>query len=100
MVIYVAHCYSDVAENVEKAKRIVHDLQTNDTENCYVCPLIVFSHLAYNEIGREAEMQLCEDLLTVCDKLLVASEITEGVRREIELAEKIHMEVSYLNDTI
>lgn len=100
MIIYVAHCYSGDFENVKKAKQIVHVLQVNDTENCYICPLVAFSYLRYDEIGREKEMQLCEDLLTVCDRLLVASEITEGVRREIELAEKIHMEVSYLNDTI
>lgn len=99
MIVYVAHCYSGDVRNIEKAKKIVHDLQTAHTENCYVCPLIVFSHLAYNEIGREAEMQLCEDLLTVCDMLLVASEITDGVIREIDLAEKIHMEVQYLNVT-
>ena len=96
MVIYVAHCYSGNAENIKRAKSVVHDLQTRDTENCYVCPLIAFSHIAYNELGREKEMQLCEDLLTVCDKLLVASPVTDGVRREIELAEKIHMEVGYL----
>lgn len=97
MIIYVAHCFSGNLENVEKAKKIVHDLQIADTENCYICPLISFSYLSYNEIGKEKEMQLCEDLLTVCDRLLIASKVTDGVRREIDLAEKIHMEVQYLN---
>ena len=41
-------------------------------------------------------MLLCEDLLTVCDKLIVASEISKGVQREIDLAELLGMEVEYL----
>lgn len=42
-------------------------------------------------------MLLCEDLLTVCDKLIVASKtISKGVQREIALAELLGMEVEYL----
>lgn len=96
MVIYVSHAYGGNPNNVEKAKKITHDLQINDLSNCYICPLNAFSHLGYNEIGYEEEMLLCEDLLTVCDKLIVASEISKGVEREIALAELIGMEVEYI----
>lgn len=96
MVIYVSHAYGGNPNNVEKAKKITHDLQINDLSNCYICPLNAFSHLGYNEIGYEEEMLLCEDLLTVCDKLIVASEISKGVEREIALAELLGMEVEYL----
>jgi hypothetical protein len=42
-------------------------------------------------------MLLCEDLLMVCDKLVVASStISKGVEREIALAELLGMEVEYL----
>ena len=99
MIIYVAYCYQGNPENIEKAKQITHDLQVKDTENCYICPLIAFSHLAYNEIGYEEEMQICLDLLSVSDVLIVASEISEGVNREIDLAEKCNMEIIYLEDT-
>lgn len=99
MTIYVSHAYSGKIENLERAKKITHDLQVNDLENCYICPLLAFSHLGYNEIGYEEEMALCEDLLVLCDKLIVASDLSDGVEREIDLAEKCDMEIEYLEDT-
>ena len=85
----MAHAYGNNPENVEKAKRITHDLQIKDPENCYICPLTAFSHLGYKEIGYEQEMALCFDLLQICDKLIVASEVSTGVRMEIDLAKKL-----------
>ena len=96
MMYYVSHKFVGKPENLERAKKITHDLQIKDTENCYICPLLAFSYLGYNEIGYEEEMALCEDLLTVCDKLIVASDVSEGVKREIDLAEKCKMEIEYL----
>lgn len=98
-IIYVSHCYGGDADNFKRAKKITHDLQIKDTENCYICPLLAFSHLGYNELGYEEEMAISLDLLTVCDKIIVASEISEGVNREIDLAEKCNMEIEYLEDT-
>ena len=97
--IYVSHAYGGKIENLERAKKITHDLQVNDLENCYICPLLAFSNLAYGEVGYEQEMQLCEDLLVLCDKLVVASNLSKGVEREITLAEKCNMEIEYLEDT-
>jgi hypothetical protein len=102
MRIYVSHIFQGKQENIEKAKQITHDLQVNDLENCYICPLTAFSHLGYKEIGYDNEMALCFDLLQVCDKIIVASEVSEGVKREIDLAKKLKnadgepMEVVYL----
>ena len=98
MVYYVAHSYGGKQENVRRAKRITHDLQMNDMENCYICPLTAFSHLAYKEIGYDNEMALCLDLLSVCDVLIVASEASEGVQREIDFANLVGMEVKYLEN--
>ena len=99
MTIYVSHCFGGNPENLERAKKITHDLQVSDLENCYICPLLAFSHLDYGEMGYEEEVQLCEDLLILCDKLIVASDLSEGVEREIILAEKCNMEIEYLEDT-
>ena len=99
MLVYVAHCYMGNPKNIERAKKITHDLQVQDTENCYICPLTAFSHLAYKEIGFNEEMALCLDLLSVCDKLIVASEtISKGMNEEIEFCHLIGMEVEYLED--
>lgn len=99
MIIYVSHIFQGKQENLERAKKITHDLQVNDPENCYICPLLAFSHLGYNEIGYEGEIALCLDLLTISDKLIVASDLSRGVEREIDLAERCNMEVEYLEDT-
>lgn len=93
MIYYVAHCYSGDIANYEHAKQITHDLQTNDLENSYICPLLAFSNLGYNEIGYDAEMALCIDLLSVSDVLIVASDISDGVQKEIDFARLVGMEV-------
>lgn len=93
MIIYVAHRYGGDPKNIERAKKITHDLQVSDLENCYVCPLITFSHLEYDEIGFDEEMAICLDILSVCDMMIVASEESRGVKMEIEFASLIGMEV-------
>lgn len=98
MMYYVAHEYGGKEENLEHAKAITNRLQKRDLENCYICPLLAFSHLAYKEIGYEAEMDLCIDLLSVCDVLIVASSVSTGVAREIEFAKLVGMEVHYLDE--
>jgi hypothetical protein len=101
MIVYVSHAFGGNPENFERAKKITHDLQTKDPENCYICPLLAFSHLGYNEIGYEEEIALCLDLMTVSDKLIVASDFltSKGVKKEIDFANLVGMEVEYLEDT-
>lgn len=101
MIYYVAHRYGGDKSNIEKAKKITHDLQVKDLANCYICPLLIFSHLEYGEIGFDNEIELCLDVLQNCDKLIVASEITnsKGVEKEIDFANLVGMEVIWLEDT-
>lgn len=98
MLIYVAHKYGGDLANVERAAKITHDLQIKDTENCYICPLLVFRHLNYCELDYDTEINLCIDLLSVCDKLLIASDISKGVEIEKDFAELVGMETEYLRD--
>ena len=97
-VIYVSHKFGGDSANMERAKQITHDLQVNDPENCYICPLLAFSDLEYNEIGYDAEMALCIDLLSVSDVLIVASDISDGVQKEIDFARLVGMEVIDLSE--
>ena len=98
IIIYVSHAFGGNPENLERAKKITHDLQINDLNNTYICPLIAFSHLQYDEIGYDNELEACIDLLSVCDKLIVASDISKGVAREIDFANLVGMEVEYLEE--
>ena len=99
MIIYVSHIFQGKIENLERAKKITHDLQVADLENTYICPLLTFSHLEYGEIGYEAEIESCLDILSVCDKLIVASDLSKGVAREIDFANLVGMEVQYIENT-
>ena len=92
-ICYVSHRFGGDPANMERAKQITHDLQVNDPENCYICPLTAFSHLGYNEIGYDEEMALCIDLLSVSDVLIVASDPSKGVQKEIDFARMVGMEV-------
>ena len=97
MIYYVGHCFNGDKANIEKARKITHDLQVKDLTNCYICPLLAFSDLEYGELGYDAEMEVCLDLLSVCDRLIVASEISKGVQMEIDFAKLVGMEVQYLD---
>ena len=93
ILIYVSHCYCGDPANIERAKKITHDLQVTDLDNCYICPLLAFSHLKYGEIGYDEELELCLDILSVADVLIVASEPSKGVQKEIDFARLVGMEV-------
>ena len=92
-MIYVSHKFAGDPTNLERAKKITHDMQVDDPENCYICPLLAFSHLGYNEMGYDEEMELCIDLLSVADVLIVASDVSKGVQKEIDFARLVGMEV-------
>ena len=98
MIYYVGHCFFGDKANIEKARKITHDLQVKDIANCYICPLLAFSDLEYGEIGYDDELELCLDLLSVSDCLIVASEISKGVRKEIDFAKLVKMEVLRIDE--
>ena len=93
MLVYVSHCYGGKPENVELAKRITHNLQVENPNHCFICPLLTFSHIKYGEIGYDEELELCLDILSVSDVLLVTSDISDGVQKEIDFARMVGMEV-------
>ena len=96
MIIYVAHKANGEKFNIERAKKILRELQANDLDNTYICPLTALSHIWGTDIDYQDEMELRLDLLSVSDVLLVASEVTETVQKEIDFANQIHMEVRWL----
>ena len=92
-ICYVSHRFGGDPANIERAKKITHDLQVADLDNCYICPLLTFSHLKYGEIGYDEELELCIDILSVADVLIVASDVSKGVQKEIDFAKMVGMEV-------
>lgn len=97
-LFYVAHKFGGDPANFEKAKKITHDLQVKDTENTYICPLMALSHMEYGELDFDTELEICKDMLMVCDKLIVASEVSKGVQIEVSFATLIGMEIEWLEE--
>ena len=93
MLLYLAHKYQGKQENLDRVKKIAHDLQMENPTHCVVCPLLNFSCLDYGEIGYDDEIELCLDLLSLCDTLIVASDVSQGVQKEIDFARMVGMEV-------
>ncbi len=48
-IYYVSHAYGGKEENYNRAKKITHDLQLQHPTDCFICPILAFSYLGYNE---------------------------------------------------
>lgn len=98
MLIYVASRYVKNNESIERAKKITNELQVKDLANCYINPLLAFSHLGCREIDYDAEIELRLDLLSLADRLIIADKVSEGLRVEIDFAKLVKMEVMRLEE--
>lgn len=97
MLVFVSHCYNGDKSNVRKAKRITRRLQKNDLANLYVCPLTALSHLENGDVSEEDEIELRLDLLSMADRLIVASSSDVFMVKEIAFAELVKMEVMHID---
>ena len=96
MVIYVTHCHNGDEENLQKASRIVHNLQKADKDNCYICPLLTFSAINKGELNEEEMSNIRIDLLSICDMLIVSSREDAQIKHEIDFAKLVGMEIKNL----
>ena len=87
MLIYCAHRFGGESYNKSFAEMKILELQKTDRANTYISPIHAFGFM-YESLSYDEGMELCLSLLKRCDKLLVLSEESEGVRREIEFAEQ------------
>ena len=98
MLIYVASRYGKDSDSLKRAIKVTHDLQIKDLVNCYISPVLAFSHLDCREIDYDAEMELRLDLLSIADRLIIVDKISEGIRTELDFAKLVKMEVMELDE--
>ena len=98
MRYYIAHKYQADKSNIERASKIAKKLQLEHPEHAYFSPLHAFSFLEYEDMPFDDFMEVCYDFLSACDALIVASEISKGVRAEIDFAKLVKMEVVRLDE--
>lgn len=89
MLYYVAHSSADI----DRARQMTHDLQLGDLENTYICPLLLLSNFGQGELGRSAIMDFKLDILSACDELIIASEVSDDMKSEIDFAQLVGMGV-------
>ena len=82
MMIYCSHKYGGSEENKCICEEKVKALQLADLENTYISPIHALGFL-YDVVSYEQGMELCIDLLSVCDKMVVLSEHSKGVKIEL-----------------
>lgn len=99
MLIYCAHKYGGDEKNKARVEAIIKTLQKNDLDNTYISPIHTFGYM-YDHLSYDEGMDLCLSLLSKCDALLVLSDESEGVRREIEFAVKNRLNILYAKETI
>lgn len=96
-IIYVAHAYDGDKYKYQRAKRITHELQEHDVADCFLCPVLMFSHIGGN-LADENTMELRLDVLSVCDRLIVASTMDAAVQTEVDFANLVGMEVEWIEE--
>jgi hypothetical protein len=95
MRYYIAHTHN---ADIECVGKIARKLQTEHPENSYFSPLHAFSFIANNDMGFDDFMEICLDFLSACDVLIVASDISKSVQREIDFAKLVKMEVMRIDE--
>ena len=91
MTVFVAH--DQTYESTIRSKKIVLQLQYENPAHCFIPASIAFEHLYNGDFSQDEIFDIECDLLCNCDQLLVVSEISPIIQREIDFAQMVGMEV-------
>lgn len=75
---------------------MVKALAAADASNTYIFPDNALLHLNGSRISEKDKREQRDDLICCCEKMVVAPNITAEMQEEINLAERLHLEVEYL----
>ena len=92
MLIYV--CAKAEQQNERDRARDIMQALARDLENTYICSAFAFSYLTdCDEADREI---MRADLICVCDKLLIATDLDEDMRRDIDFAQGLKIPIEHI----
>ena len=95
MLIYCSHKFGGSLENAKAAELKIKRLQLADPSNTYISPIHAFGFM-YNDVPYETGLEMCLDLLRKCDKMVVLSDLSRGVRAEIKFCTENEIPVEFL----
>ena len=87
-----------ITGKVPNIKKAVYQMQIKNFDDTYFCPDIVYSHLYEYGIDDQNKKMLCDDLLCLCDMVIVIGEYTNEINQELDLAFKLGLEVVFENE--
>ena len=91
MTVFVAHAQTD--ESTIRSQKIVLQLQYENPTHCFIPAAIAFEHLYNGDFSQEDIFDIEADLLMNCDQLLIVSDISPIMRRQIDYCRMVGMEV-------
>ena len=94
MLIYCSHKFGGSMENAKDAELKIKRLQLADPSNTYISPIHAFGFM-YHDVSYEIGMKMCLDLLLKCDKMLVLSGESKGVRAEVKFCAENKIPVEF-----
>ena len=91
MTVFVAHCQNE--ESAIRSQKIVLQLQYENPTHCFIPASIAFEHLYNGDFSQDDIFDIEADLLMNCDQMLIVSDISPIMQRQIDYCRIVGMEV-------
>ena len=91
MTVFVAHEHTEIS--AIRSQKIVLQLQYENPTHCFIPAAIAFEHLYNGDFSQDEIFDIEADLLMNCDQMLIVSDISPIIQREIDFARMVGMEV-------
>lgn len=91
MTVFVAH--EQTEDSSLRSQKIVFRLQYENPTDCFIPAAIAFEHLYSGDFSQDDIFDIEADLLMNCDQMLIVSDISPVMRRQIEYCQRVGMEV-------
>jgi hypothetical protein len=91
LTVFVAH--EQTEESSLRASKIVLQLQYENPTHCFIPAAIAFEHLYDGAFTDDEIFDIELDLLMNCDQMLIVSDISPMMQRQIDYCRMVGMEV-------
>ena len=91
MTVFVAHAQAE--DSSIRSSKIVLQLQMENPTHCFIPAAIAFEHLYNGDFSQDDIFDIEADLLMNCDQMLIVSDVSPIMRRQIDYCRMVGMEV-------
>ena len=91
MTVFVAH--EQTEESSLRLSKIALQLQMENPTHCFIPAAIAFEHLYNSDFSQDDIFEIEADLLMNCDQMLIVSDISPIMQRQIDYCRMVGMEV-------